>query len=411
MEAAPAGPRVPLDAYQKRLVVFLSVATFFEGYDFFALAQLLPELRREFGLEPAAAGWMIAVINVGTVVAGVVVRLADTWGRRRVLALTIAGYTLASLATAMTGSVVGFALAQLVARAFLIGEWAVAMIILAEEYPADRRATVIGIVQASASLGGIVCAAVVPLLLQTSLGWRAVYVVGAVPLVIVAIIRRGMRETRRFTEQQAGPDARTLLAIIRGPYRRRVALLGLIWALTYVCCQSALTFWKEFAVAERSFTNGQIGMTISIAALAAMPLLFGTGRLLDVLGRRMGGAVVFSVAAAGVVASYTLHSQAALTVALVAAVFGTSSVLPVLNAYTTELFPTALRSGGFALANNVLGRAGFVLAPIMVGEAAGHWGYGLAVAVTAVPMMLALALILTFLPETRGQELEATSAC
>ena len=73
----------PLDQYQKRLIVFLSVATFFEGYDFFALAQLLPTLRAEFGLSKTGAGLLLTVVNFGTVLAAGLVRLADRWGRRR----------------------------------------------------------------------------------------------------------------------------------------------------------------------------------------------------------------------------------------------------------------------------------------------------------------------------------------
>ena len=37
----------PFTAYQWKLFLFLSVATFFEGYDFIALTQILPSLRQE----------------------------------------------------------------------------------------------------------------------------------------------------------------------------------------------------------------------------------------------------------------------------------------------------------------------------------------------------------------------------
>jgi putative MFS transporter len=419
--SSPSPP--PLDAYQKRLVAFLSVATFFEGYDFFAVAQILPTLRAEFGLDPAGAGVMIAVINAGTVAAGLLVRLADRWGRRRVLSLTIAGYTLFSLLTATTHSALTFGLAQLGARVFLIGEWAVAMVMAAEEFPAERRGTVIGVIQACATLGGITCAGLVPLFLRTPLGWRAVYVAGAVPLVLTAFARRGLRETRRFAARasvtmgpQAAPNPGALearragpLALLRGPYRRRVLVLGAIWTLTYTCTQNATIFWKEFAVSERGLSDAAVGVALSAAALGAMPLVFLCGKLLDVAGRRRGGAVIFVAGAVGVALSYTLTTSAPLTVALILAVFGTNAALPVLNAYTAELFPTEARADAFALANNALGRVGYVLSPIAVGAAAGVFGWGRAVAATSLSMLAALALILWLLPETRGRELEETS--
>ncbi len=79
--------------YQRRLFVFLSVATFFEGFDFLALAQILPELRADFGLTKTGAGLLFGFVNAGTVVAWLLVRKADRWGRRPVLMVTILGYT------------------------------------------------------------------------------------------------------------------------------------------------------------------------------------------------------------------------------------------------------------------------------------------------------------------------------
>ncbi len=403
--------RTPLSAYQKKLMVFLSVATFFEGFDFFALAQLLPQLRATFALSEQGAGLLVGAINVGPMLAYLLVRQADQWGRRPVLTLTIAGYTLFTLLSAFAWSAWSFAGFQLLARIFLIGEWAVAMVFAAEEYPADRRGLVIGVIQACSSLGGVVCAGAVPLLLRTPLGWRSVFLVGGVPLVIVALARRGIQETARFRSRPAvtgaGPG---LTRIWRTPWRGRVLLLAAIWGLTYACTTSAVLFWKEFVVRERGFTDAQVGASMTIAALAAMPLLFAVGRALDVLGRRVGAAAIFVLATLAVLGAYNFESRGALTASLALGIFGTSAILPVLNAYTTELFPTELRSDAFAWANNLLGRLGAALAPLAIGSAAGVYGWGAAVSATCLGPMLALGLILWRLPETRGLELERTSA-
>lgn len=396
-------------SYQRRLIWFLSVATFFEGYDMFALSQLLPELRREFALTPSAAGWMIAAINAGTVIAFALVGLADRVGRRRVLSITIAGYTLASLASAFAPGALLFTLAQLLARIFLIGEWAIASVVAAEEYPAQDRGTVLGLVAACASLGSIVCAGVVPLLLRSPVGWRGVYMVGAAPLVLVAFARRGLRETQRFETERAAPKPLLSTAILRGPSRPRVLRLGLIWALTYVCTQNAITFWKEFAVSERGMDSATVGKMITLAALASMPPIFASGRLIDRLGRRVGAAVIYGALALGVGLAYTLRGRAGLNVALILAVFGVSAVISVLNAYTTELFATRDRAEAFAWSNNLLGRVTYVLSPIVVGYAAEVFGWGPSVGVTALAALAALGLILLWMPETRGRELEDTA--
>lgn len=399
----------PLTPYQRRLFVFLGVATFFEGYDFMALTQILPNLRAEFDLSREAAGAMVATINVGTVIAYLLVRHADRWGRRRVLSVTIAGYTIATGLSGFSPNPLVFALLQLVARIFLIGEWATSLVYAAEEFPADRRGMVIGAINALSSLGAILCAGTVPLLLKTPLGWRSPYFLGVLPLVILIFARRGLRETKRFEEQAKG-EPRSFAAIWRSPYAPRVLRMGLIWMATYVCTQNAVTFWKEFAIAERGFTDAQVGMSISVAAVFSMPLVFAVGPFLDRYGRRRGAVVIFVATALGVLGAYGLHGRTALTASLVVAIFGASAVLPVLNAFNTELFPTELRGDAIAWSNNLIGRLGYVASPALVGVVAGQTSWGTAVRITAIFPLIALVMILAFLPETRARELEETAA-
>jgi putative MFS transporter len=374
-----------LDGYQWRLLAFLSVATFFEGFDFMALSQILPEIREELGLSIDAAGVMISVINVGTVFAFLLIRKADAWGRRRVLTITIAGYTIFTGLTALSQSIWDFTLFQLIARMFLIAEWATAMVFAAEEFPADKRGLVMGLTQGFASLGSVV------------------------PLVLVAFARRSLKETSRFKQQSAGRKV-GLMDLLGGPYRGRVLLMGLLWALTYLGMSNAVTFWKDFAVNQRGYTDGQVGMALTIAAVVSMPMVFASGKLLDIAGRRIGAGFIYIGGIIGVAGAFTLTDPTLLNIALIFAIFGVSGVLPVLNAYSTELFPTDVRGDAFGWANNILGRIGYVLAPALVGFTATWIGLGNAMAVSMIFPLIALVIILATLPETSGRELEDTSA-
>jgi putative MFS transporter len=247
--------------------------------------------------------------------------------------------------------------------------------------------------------------------LKSSYGWRSVYFVGILPLVILTFARRNLRETRRF-EAQVGEGAarRPIAYILRTPYRKRVFQLGAIWFATYACSNTAVSFWKEFAVGDRHFTDGQVGLALTIAALGSMPLVFLAGKLLDVVGRRRGAVIVFVATSLSVFLAYGLEGRWPLTASLTVAIFGVSAVLPVLNAFTAELFPTDLRGDAFAWANNLIGRVGYVLAPIVVGALAEQWGWGLAVQPTAIMPLVALGLILWWMPETNQRELEQTAS-
>jgi MFS transporter, putative metabolite:H+ symporter len=397
-------------AYQKRLFVFLSVACFFEGYDFFAITQLLPSLRETFELTPQQGTWLITLINFGTMLAYLLVRRADRWGRRRVLSITIAGYALFTFLSAWAPNAIVFGLLQMVARIFLIGEWATSMVVAAEEFPAGRRGMVIGVVSASAGLGSIVCAGVVPLLLKTPLGWRSVYVIGVLPLLLLMYARRGLRETERFAKRAAeAPIDPPLLELLRGPHRRRVLELGAIWFLSYICTNNAVTFWKEFALAERGLSHGQIGLIMTVAALVSMPMIFLAGRMLDVIGRKRGAAVIYLATAFGVFGAYTFHGVPALLVCMTIGIFGINAVLTVLNTFMTELFPTEARGNAAAWSNNLIGRVGYCLSPLAIGQVVGQYGWAAPLRFTTVFPLLALVLIFLLLPETNARELEETA--
>ncbi len=409
-DAVAAASKTGLSSYQRKLFVFLSVATLFEGYDFMALSQILPQLRREMNLDETQVGAMITWINLGTMVAFALVGLADRWGRKRLLTLTIFGYTLSTFASGFAPNIWVLAGCQFLARMFLIAEWATSMVYAAEEFPAARRGMVIGVIQAFSSLGAIVCAGVVPYLLRTAYGWRSVYFVGIVPLIILMIARRGLRESSRFVHEVGQTAKRSLWKIWSTPHRGRVVQLALIWGLTYICTNNAVVFWKQFAVDERGLTDLQVGRAITIAAVASMPLVFYAGKLLDVVGRKIGALIIFSVGIAGTLGCYGLHGFWPLCACLVVGIFGASAVLPVLNAFTAELFPTALRADAFAWSNNLLGRITYVLSPLAVGWAAKRIHWGPAMQLTVIGPAVALVLILVLLPETKSRELDETAA-
>ena len=376
-----------------------------------AITQVLPSIRDEFHLSQSATGLLMGVVNLGPMLAVVLVRKIDMWGRRRVMQWSLSGYALCSLLTGIAPDVYSFAAFQLFARMFLIGEWATSLVYAAESFPAASRGRAIGIIQAMASLGAILCAALVPLMIKAPTGFRTVYFVGAIPILFLLFARRNLPETERFQKIVASKGRRgSFFDVLRGPTRRRVFQLAGLWALVYAGTHSATTFWKEFAIRERGFTNAQVGAALTIAAVVSLPLIFSVGKLIDWRGRRGGAAIIFPVTGMGVFLAFTLHDHTALTVALVLVVFGAASVLPIADAYTSELFPTELRGDGFAWANNLMGRFGSVLAPALIGAAAEQVGWGPAVASTSVANFLALWLILAWLPETKNRELEELHA-
>lgn len=395
-----------LTRYQRSLLGYLCLAVFFEGYDLFAISQTLPDLRAAFGLTPKQGSSLVALVGVGMVVAYFFTRLADRWGRRSILCISLGGYPVLSGLSALSAGPISFALCQLALRIFLVSGIAIAVIYAAEEFPAARRGTTVGLLQVSTSLGAIICAVAAPLLLRSAWGWRAVYAVGALPLLVVAGAPYVIRESTRFA--QLGPSARapaSLFRLLRTRYRGPMGRLALIWVATNMCTQSATLFWKEHAQSEVHLTGPQVGAYIAMAALFGLPVTLLAGRSIDVLGRRRSAALIYGLTLVGVLGAYWLPPGGLLIGSLILIIGGASGTTVLLNTLTTELFPTELRSDGMAWSSNLIGRLAFILSPILVAQAVERLGWATSISATTLFLLLALVLIWTWLPKTASTEL------
>ena len=140
--------------YRRKLLVLLSSATFFEGYDNYVLAFVLALVLGSLGgARPTPAGSGITAL--GAAAAFFLAGQADRIGRRRLLLITIVGYTAATALTALSPGLWWLTVAQFGAQVFLGAEWAVAITIVVEEFPREHRGKTLGIVASMNTLGGI----------------------------------------------------------------------------------------------------------------------------------------------------------------------------------------------------------------------------------------------------------------
>lgn len=133
LSVSSSGSSVPqeerLTRYLWHLLFFVSIATLFEGYDAVITGMALPYLSKDFGVGPKELGLATSAISVGTIVAFVPVRLADRYGRRPLLLLSVSGYSLFTILTAFSSGLYDFVLYQFVARACMVTESRIGMVL------------------------------------------------------------------------------------------------------------------------------------------------------------------------------------------------------------------------------------------------------------------------------------------
>jgi MFS family permease len=127
--------------------------------------------------------------------------LMDKFGRRKVFIVTLWATAAGSILTGVETGFVMLIIFQMIISAGATSEMSSGVVMVSETQEAKRRNFVLGIAQNGYPLGFFL-AALVTQLIVPNLGWRSIFFVGVVPIVIILIMRQGVGETDRFKKLQ-----------------------------------------------------------------------------------------------------------------------------------------------------------------------------------------------------------------
>ncbi len=359
-------------------------------------------------------------MGLGAAVGFLLSAQADRIGRRRLLLITIVGYTACAALTALSPNLAFLTGAQFLSQIFLASEWAVAITIVTEEFPREERGRALGIVTSMNTLGGIAVGllAFVFSALPFDVPWRAYYVLALVPLVIVTIGRRSMLETERYaavrsSEGFARLNHTGLLEPWKPAFRSDVLAVGLVTFFRHAVAAAAAFWWAYYAQQEVGMSVSTSGLYLAAAGVLGAVGFIVAGRLMDRYGRKpvflayMVGTLVF-----GTWLFQIRDPGLMLPVLCLAIFFGLGSVA-VTSAFATEPFPTYVRSRAAAWCRNAFEIPGGIVAPLAVGLLGDHvsgpiGSIGDAMSLTTVALIVPTIWIAwRFVPETRDANLIA----
>jgi putative MFS transporter len=394
---------------ERRTVGLLAPATFFQGYDGLILGLALPLIQKEFGLTVAQAGVMVSLISAGSFGVLFLLPLADRYGRRPLLILTITGYTAATFLTAFSRGVVDFAGWQFLARVFMGAEYALAAIVLVELLPVERRGRALGLVSSMSAFGMAGAGVGFFVVSLTGASWRLLYLVGVAPLILVALARRNLPETATWVHA-GGPRPprgafRASLEGVRVPWLTGAAVLAFLVPMfpTAVTTFATLLVTKTWGWGLRTVRPAWIALWI-----VCVCGFFVAGRLMDTWGRRPTALVFLLGAATAGFIAFRSDGTTGRVLGLGLVIFFVTGSTPAAAVFGIEPFPARARArvGTVVRGSDLLGSAA---APAMVGMLAGGTaGIGRALAIVGLSNALAAAVVATILPETRGRGKDST---
>lgn len=333
------------------LLPVVLTATFVTSLDFFVVNVAIPSLQSQLHAGPAGVQWVVAGFGLALAAALVPAgRLGDRFGRRRVFALGLLLFTLASAACGLapsTGTLVAGRVLQGLAAA-LMGPQVLA--ILRDSYTGPAQARAFGRYALSMGVGAVLGQLIGGLLIRADLlglGWRSCFLINVpVGLVTLALVKRCVPESR--APGRTGLDlpgsalvtsalTALVLPLIQGPSQG--------WPLwTWLCLAGSAVLFTLFALHQSRIAAHPVldprllrepGFTVGVLAQLAfnlgqasfflvLAIYLQQGRGLDALGSGLlfvsigGGYLLTSLSAHRVAARLGRHAVALGTVGMAA---------------------------------------------------------------------------------------------
>jgi MFS family permease len=418
LEAVPQSAPVRLSDHERPVGTHRWILAFAWGawatgfYSLMLLSFLLQPIQDAFSLSEGNLATLTAVGVGMTGVGGLLFGwMSDRFGRRASMAISIAAF---SLANAACGHALGFGTlvaARALAGLGIGGTWGAGQAMLGETFPPALRGRYGAIAQSGAPVG-LGLAAIVGSFVAPAIGWRIVFILSAVPILVLLAWKwlpesdLWLEHRRRHMDVRRPPILAQLVAADMAGLFTKAFILTILNMSAY---WFAVVWLPRYLQKDRGlsiFGSGWWTLTFVAGSLLGY-LTFGW--VSDAIGRRRAFAIYCAITAAGLLMVtvfwdlFTARPAVGLGCMFVAGVgTGTWSCY---GPYFSELFPTRVRGAAMSVIMNFSRGVQFV-APLVIAAVAGRWGLAGGIALAAGFAALAGAWVWT-LPETAGARIEA----
>ncbi len=431
--------RIPLNGFHWKLLIISGFGWMFDAMDVILISFLLTPIRSEFGLDATQTGLVASAGFVGMFFgAAVSGRLADRYGRRTVFQVTLVVFSIGSLLSAAAPSFELLLAARIVTGLGLGGELPVVATLVSEYAPRASRGRFIVLLESFWAYGTIL-AGVVALVVLPAYGWRAAFLVGALPALYVAYLRRALPESPRFLaehgrvaeadavvrrveregggalitvakpvapERSATGTARSssLGTLFAPRYAKRTLMLWILWFGITLTYYGMFTFLPSL-LAGRGLSVVRSNEYFFISTLAQVPGYFSAAWLVERIGRRptLVAYLVGSAISAVLFGNSGAGTDAVVYAAMLS--FFNLGAWGVTYTLSPELYPTALRATGAGTAAAV-GRIGGIIGPFIVPTLAAAYGQSAVFGLFMAILLLTAAAVGLLGEETKGRSLE-----
>ena len=382
-----------LDRQQRQTLTWAGLAVVLTAFDGSVLVLALPAIATDFHARTPDLTNLGSVLALGALGALPLAMLADRFGRRRLIAIGVAGFSLANFVSGLATSLEALAFLRLVAVCFEVMVGGVATALVVEEAPPARRGLAVSVLAVLAGFGTGVTVLLYPLVAPH---WRWLFLAGGIGLLIAPLIWFRLPEGRMWLGVHMTASALRLL--LQPQWRRRMVVIAAMTALLAVLLEPAGLLFTVYASEVLRLSPVAISTLIAVSGFAGAASYVAGGYLSDRFGRRWLAIMLTIATAIATSLSFATGTIGFLAGNVLWSAFA-SAATPVFGAWTAELFPTRARATAEATAA-VAAAAGSIAGLQAVGLIAPRAGLGHAIELCGVAA-IAGVFFLFLLPETK----------
>ncbi|MHB9774813.1 MFS transporter [Lacticaseibacillus rhamnosus] len=390
-----------------RLIIGIGIAWLFDAMDVGMLSFVIAALHKEWQLSTVKMGWIGSVSSIGMAVGAILFgMMADRFGRKAILILTLLVFSIGSGISAFATGYGIFLVLRFIIGAGLGGELPVASTLVSESVPVEKRGRSVVLLESFWAAGWLL-AAIISYFVMPIWGWRvAIFATGLAGLYAF-YFREGIHESRAFKKVTRPGLIKTLTTLWRPPYVRSTLMLWIVWFMV-VFSYYGMFLWLPSVMVLKGFSLINSFGYVLIMTLAQLPGYFVAAWLIEKWGRK----TVLSLFLLGTAGSALGFGMATglpmlLTAGMLLSFFNLGA-WGALYAYSPEQYPTIVRSSGSGMAAGI-GRIGGIVGPLLVGHLLGaNWSVTGIFGIFTASILVAIVAIIFLGKETMGVKLADT---
>jgi SHS family lactate transporter-like MFS transporter len=397
-----------LNAKQWNAIIACYLGWTLDAFDFFILIFVFPDIGQTFGVEHTPvtyAVWLtLAMRPIGAFLFGL---MADRFGRRPTLMIDILCYSALGFASGFVTSLGALYFVRALFGIAMGGEWGVGSSLTMETIPPSARGLISGLLQAGYP-SGYLLASIAYGLLFDHIGWRGMFMIGALPALLVVFVRMGVEESPAWLERK--PSTLQIIGSIARHWPLFIFVVLLMTAFN-LYSHGTQDVYPAFLKVQHKFNSQTVGTINAVAAIGAIlgGLVFGA--FSQRAGRRKAIviAALLSILVIPLWMGALWESAAILAVGAFFMQFLVQGAWGVIPAHLNELSPHDVRGTfpGFAYQIGNFFAAGILTFQTNLAETHGN-NFGVVMAMVTGVVAFAVAGFAGFGPQAK--EVQFTSA-